>query len=221
LTPAGTGWVIRLPISVLPTLQDYITSGIIPDDATAKKIRSFIVNHKNILIGGSMGSGKTTLENTLLAESVKLDKDKSRWAIIEDCDEVRCTASDHVKIMVNEDVTIDGVPMDWAFAVKRALRLSLSRLIIGEVRSHASVILDAWRVVMPGNLATIHGNDRHEVMDRFEFLLRREGYPIDRREIAKTIGAIICMRRTGVGRVVSDVAEIRGATADGVGYIFA
>jgi Flp pilus assembly CpaF family ATPase len=162
----------------------------------------------------------TTLLNALLAEIVALDKGKSRFALVEDCDELRCDADDYVKLNVDENITVGGVPMDWGFAIKRALRLSLNRIMVGEIRSHASVILDAWRTGHPGNLASIHGGDVHEVMGRFEFLLRREHFPIDRHEIAKTIHGVIVMKKVGAGRIVREVKKIDGVNADGSGYLF-
>lgn len=219
-TPKGTGWVVRLPVGIVPTLQEYIDAGIIESQEMAKKIRGMLVQRRNLLIGGEMGSGKSTLLNALLGEIVALDKGKSRFALVEDCDEMRCDAEDYVKLNVDENITIGGVPMDWGFAIKRALRLSLNRIMVGEIRSHASVILDAWRTGHPGNLASIHGGDAQEVMGRFEFLLRREHFPVDRHEIAKTIHGVIVMKKVGAGRIVREVKRIEGVNADGSGYIF-
>jgi len=218
---AGTTWVMRKPTQDVPTLASYSDNGIIPDSATAARIRAFLSEKLNLLIAGPMGSGKTTLLNAVLSEIDSLFPNKERYALIEDTDELRCTAIDHIKMMTVESDRFnlsDYSGIGYPELVADALRLSATRIIVGELRYGASVLLDAWRTGHPGNLATIHGSTPDEAMGRLEFLLRREGYPIDRREIMATIQGLIVLRKIGSGRIVKHVVRITGVAEHG--YLF-
>jgi Flp pilus assembly CpaF family ATPase len=219
LTPQGVSWIIRKPTAHVPTLESYLESGIISDDEILKRIRRFIAEKLNVLVAGPQGAGKTTLLNAMLAEMSTLFKGRERYALIEDTDELRCPDPDHIKMMTVPDLEVSpGVFIDYPFLIKRALRSSTTRVIVGELRDGASVLMDAWRTGHPGSLATIHGGTPTEVMSRLEFLLRREGFPIDRREIMATIHGIVCMRKVGSGRVIRDVVRISGINEHG--YVF-
>lgn len=164
-------------------------------------IEDFIVTHN------------TTLANTLIAEIDRMNKGRDRWIIIEDTDELRCSNPDHVKLLTNSPLGIN-----WSDLIAFSLRTTGTRIVLGEIRSAARSLLEAWQVGAVGNVATIHGDNADDVMRRFESLLLKEGGAIDRHEISKTIGAIIVIGRVGVGRKVKDVVRIQGVTEHGYSF---
>jgi Flp pilus assembly CpaF family ATPase len=209
----GVMWTIRKPNNTVLTFQDYLDAGIIPSKDILERIRTYISERKNILVAGPMGVGKTTLANTLIAEIDRMNKGRDRWIIIEDTDELRCSNPDHVKLLTNSPLGIN-----WSDLIAFSLRTTGTRIVLGEIRSAARSLLEAWQVGAVGNVATIHGDNADDVMRRFESLLLKEGGAIDRHEISKTIGAIIVIGRVGVGRKVKDVVRIQGVTEHGYSF---
>jgi Flp pilus assembly CpaF family ATPase len=206
----GVMWTIRKPHNEIFTFQDYLDSGVIPNPGLVERMRLFISERKNILVAGPMGAGKTTLANTLIGEIDRYYKSRDRWIVIEDTDELRVSNPDHVKLMTNLPLNVT-----WGDLIAFSLRTTGTRIVLGEVRSAARSLLEAWQVGATGNIATIHGDNPDDVMRRFESLLLKEGGAIDRYEISKTIGALIIIKRIGVGRIVKDVVRITGHTANG------
>jgi Flp pilus assembly CpaF family ATPase len=79
-------------------------------------------------------------------------------------------------------------------------------------------VLEAYTTGSRGNLATIHGGSKEEVLARFEILLRRDGFPVERPAIAQAIGGIAIMRKRGVGRVLREVYRLTAATDKGYSF---
>jgi type IV secretion system protein VirB11 len=206
----GVMWTIRKPNQQILTFDDYLEAGIIPSKAIIERIRGYIEERKNIFVAGPMGSGKTTLANTLIAEIDRMHKGRDRWIIIEDTDELRCSNPDHVKFLTNPTLGID-----WNDLIALSLRTTGTRIVLGEIRSAGRSLLEAWQVGATGNVATIHGDNPDDVMRRFESILLKEGGAINRYEIYKTIGAIIVLNRIGIGRKVQHVVRLQGVTDNG------
>jgi Flp pilus assembly CpaF family ATPase len=211
----GVAWTIRKPNTQVFTFEHYVESGIFQSEAIVHKLRKLIAERKNILVAGAMGSGKTTLTNTLIAEIDKYYKSRDRWLILEDTDELRCTNDDHIKLQTNTALDIG-----FKRLIETSLRLTGTRIVMGEIRSHGRSVLEAWQVGATGNVATIHGDGPEDAMRRFESILLKEGGSIDRHEIASTIHALVCIRRVGVGRLIRDTDVVRISAATANGYTF-
>jgi type IV secretion system protein TrbB len=86
LPPVATApcFSIRKPAARLYTLTDYVSDGVMPEDAAAV-LRASVTARQNILIAGGTSSGKTTLANALLAEMADVDE---RIILIEDTREL-------------------------------------------------------------------------------------------------------------------------------------
>jgi Flp pilus assembly CpaF family ATPase len=63
--------------------------------------------HRNILVIGGTGSGKTTLVNAIINEMVIQDPTE-RVFIIEDTGEIQCAAENYVQYHTSIDVIHDG-----------------------------------------------------------------------------------------------------------------
>jgi P-type conjugative transfer ATPase TrbB len=201
-------FTIRKRASIVFTLDDYVTKGILPA-AGAEVIRHAVVERKNILVAGGTGSGKTTLVNAILAEpAFKND----RIVIIEDTKELQCPADDKVELLTKN--TEPRVTM--TDLLRMTLRLRPDRIIIGEVRGpEALAMLKAWNTGHPGGIATIHANSGADALRRIEDLVGEVSHVVPRRSIASAINLIVFIERIPgiLGRCVSSMIEVSGVTA--------
>lgn len=205
---SGPTWVIRKRIPKILGLQDYIVDGIATEEQVTR-IQRFIDKRFNIFVAGPMGAGKTSLCNAILKEMVTRFPDE-RYGIIEDTPELQCVADDRYEMLTNEDQDVS-----YKSLLDASLRFGATRLCIGELRSGASTLLEAWTTGHSGGLTTIHGASPAEVMRRFEFLLLRDKFPIDRYAIIQAIKAIVIILPYSGGRIIRHVVEITGCSADG------
>lgn len=89
-------------------------------------LTSAISAHRNILVIGGTGSGKTTLVNAIINAMVELDPSE-RVFIIEDTGEIQCAADNFVQYHTSLEVTM-------TMLLKTTLRMRPDRILVGEVR---------------------------------------------------------------------------------------
>src|SRR4051812_39581130 len=85
-----------------------------------------IRDHRNILVVGGTGTGKTTLGNALIAE-VTRQFPHERIVIIEDTAELQCTAENFVQYHTSPEVSMTQL-------LRTTLRMRPDRILVGEVR---------------------------------------------------------------------------------------
>jgi type IV secretion system protein VirB11 len=196
-------FTIRKRASVVFTLDDYVSKGILSADGAAV-IRRAVTDRKNILIAGGTGSGKTTLVNAILAEPAFRS---DRVVIIEDTKELQCPAEDKVELLtksIEPRVTMTDL-------LRMTLRLRPDRIIIGEVRGgEALAMLKAWNTGHPGGVATLHANSAADALRRMEDLVGEVTHVIPRRSIASAVNLIVFIERTTrlPGRHVTELSEV-------------
>ena len=198
-------FTIRKRASIVFTLDDYVTKGIL-SAAGSDVIRRAVVERQNILVAGGTGSGKTTLVNAILAEPAFRD---DRIVIIEDTKELQCPADDKVELLTKN--TEPRVTM--TDLLRMTLRLRPDRIIIGEVRGpEALAMLKAWNTGHPGGVATIHANSAVDALRRIEDLVGEASQIIPKRSIASAVNLLVFIERTVVkpGRIVRSIVEVRG-----------
>ena len=91
---------------------------------TAKQrdtITSAIAAHRNILVIGGTGSGKTTLINAIIHGMVEFDPTE-RVFIIEDTGEIQCTAKNFVQYHTSPEVSMTAL-------LKTTLRMRPDRIL--------------------------------------------------------------------------------------------
>lgn len=129
-------FAIRKKAVAIFTLEQYVESGVL----SAKHrdvIKDAVRQHRNILVIGGTGSGKTTLINAIIFEMVLNDPDE-RIFIIEDTGEIQCAAQNSVQYHTTLDVSMTQL-------LKTTLRMRPDRILVGEVRgAEALDLLDAW-----------------------------------------------------------------------------
>lgn len=158
-------FIIRKHPEVVYTLDEYVDKEQMTK-LQAQKIQDLILTKKNILVAGSMGTGKTTLLNALINE-IAVQCPYDRLYIIEDTPEISCIAEDFIQI---------NTPPDNAGRfVRAALRSSVDRIIFGELRYGAVALelLLAWNTGTPGGLATVHADSAEDAYDRVQELVEQ------------------------------------------------
>jgi type IV secretory pathway ATPase VirB11/archaellum biosynthesis ATPase len=170
LTPRGVAFALRKHRSKPWTLLHFIKNKMISPSAAG--FLSFLIDGQaSILIAGSRGSGKTSLLSALILEIPQ----RFRILTIEDTAEIPVDdfqsygykmQSLITKSIATNTATIEVDPTD---ALRTALRLGESVLILGEVRGvEAKVLFEAMRVGAAGNLimGTLHGSTTRDVYER-------------------------------------------------------
>ncbi len=167
LTFKGIGFAIRKHLDEPLTIENLVKEGLF-----SKRIGAllwFLVNAgASILISGNRGSGKTTLLGALMQ---KLPKDE-RVIVIEDIDELpvkKMMESGYNVVHMRIKAAESGFEKTAEEALRVALRLGESTLVIGEVRGkEARHLFEAMRIGAIGNtvLGTIHGSRVYDVFDR-------------------------------------------------------
>ena len=134
-------------------------------------LMSFIVDGgRAIMIAGGRGSGKTSLLSSLILEMMR----KYRIIIQEDTPELpvemyRRLGYDVLRLKSRSVITRVETELSPEEALRTALRLGDSALIVGEVRSKESTVLfEAMRIGALANVVagTIHGESAYGVFDR-------------------------------------------------------
>lgn len=208
---AQTSFVIRKRATRLITLADYVAGKSLTNEAV-ELLTGLIRDHRNILIVGGTGSGKTTLVNALLHE-IAVQFPTERLVMLEDTHEIQCQADNHLVMRThpNAGVTLQKL-------LRATLRLRPDRIIVGEVRGGEAVeLLKAWNTGHPGGLATIHADSARQGLQRLEQCLSEAMPNINCALIANTIHALVFIQRTPKGRQVTEICQVVGWTAD-AGY---
>lgn len=145
-------------------------------------LRHIVCEHKNIVIAGATGSGKTTIANALINE-VALLQSGERIICIEDTPELDIDVDNKIKLLTTPQVGM-------ATLLKSALRLRPDRIIVGEVRSvEALDLIDALSTGHGGGITTIHAGSVLQALHRLSLLISRN--PLAPKQIEATIAQAI------------------------------
>jgi len=171
LSPDGTAFAFRLHKITPWTLPQFIDVKYL-NPLAAGLISFFIDNQATTLITGSRGSGKTSLVGSCILEITK----NTRILVQEDTMEIPVPYMKKIGFNIQRLKTRPAIGAETGTtevapeaALRTALRLGDSALIIGEVRSReAKVLYEAMRVGAAGNIVmgTIHGDSAYSVWDR-------------------------------------------------------
>jgi len=155
---------MRRPAAKIFTLEEYLANGQLQKEEY-NLICEYIKERKNILIGGSTGSGKTTFTNAILKKMVEYTPN-DRFYIVEDVPELQCPARDKTFVSVNRKCAAE--------AVRTALRWTPNRIIFGEVRygEVADELIKSWNTGHTGNVTTIHADNASSMLLRMQDILK-------------------------------------------------
>ena len=197
-------FAIRKRAVAIFTLEQYVEAGIMTADQLAV-IKAAIKAHRNILVIGGTGSGKTTLVNAIINEMVVLDP-AERVVIIEDTGEIQCAAKNFIQYHTSIDVPMTTL-------LKTTLRMRPDRILVGEVRGPEALdLLMAWNTGHEGGAATLHANNTKAGLSRLAMLISM--HPDSPKPIEPLIGeavhVVVHIARTPDGRRVQGILEVSG-----------
>ncbi len=171
LSPDGSAFAFRLHKITPWTLPQFIDVDFLTPLA-AGLLSFFIDMQATMLITGSRGSGKTSLLGSCMLEIPQ----NSRVIVQEDTLELPVPYMKKVGFNVQRLKTRSPISVSKTEtevspeeALRTALRLGDSALIVGEIRSkEAKVLYEAMRIGAAGNIVigTVHGDSAYSVWDR-------------------------------------------------------
>lgn len=203
IVPAPT-FAIRKKAVAIFTLDQYVESGIMTA-AQKDVLVEAVAAHRNILVIGGTGSGKTTLVNAIINQMVITDP-AERVFIIEDTGEIQCAAENHVQFHTSLDVSMTAL-------LKTTLRMRPDRILVGEVRgAEALDLLDAWNTGHEGGAATLHANNATAGLARLKSLITRNSAAPAEIEplIGEVVHIVVHIARTPSGRRIQEILEVSG-----------
>ena len=171
-------------------------------------LEQLVRRRANVLLTGATSTGKTTLLAALLGRCRRGE----RIVVVEDTAELHIPDR-HVVRLETRRATADGLRTIGADElVRTALRLRPDRLVIGEFRGdEALAAVQALNTGHDGSFATCHANSAIDGLRRLEGLILQAApaWPMTaiRRQVSRTIDAVVHVERTPNGRSVAEVIE--------------
>lgn len=133
-------------------------------DFSSYLANKIVQEHKNILIAGSTGSGKTTFINSLL----QLADEDEHVIIAEDTFELASPHTNYTRFLSQD---IEGYSLENYLSY--AMRMRPDRIILGELRSYEVIpFLLALNTGHKGLMSTIHANDSRDAIKRIALLYK-------------------------------------------------
>ncbi len=197
-------FAIRKKAVAIFTLEQYVATGTM-SARHCEILENAVRKHRNILVIGGTGSGKTTLVNAIINEMTK-ESPNERVCIIEDTGEIQCSAVNFVQYHTSLDVPMTTL-------LKVILRMRPDRILVGEVRgAEALDLLDAWNTGHEGGAATLHANNAAAGLDRLKSLISRNPFAPSHIEplIGEAVHLVVHITRIPEGRRIQEILEISG-----------
>jgi pilus assembly protein CpaF len=191
------------------TLDELVRIQSIKPEGAALLERA-ISDHKNLIVSGGTGTGKTSLLNAL---SQKIDP-RERIVVIEESSELKL----HQPHTVYLEARAESTEETQAFTVRdlfvNSLRMRPDRIIVGEVRrGEALELVQSMLSGHSGSLATLHASSPQTAAIRLETLCMMSDVQLPvyvaRAQVAAAIDIIVQVTRTSNGhRRISEIAEL-------------
>ncbi len=168
----------------------------------------------NVVVAATMGGGKTTLCQALLAAV----PDHERIDTIEDTPELRLAEygiHPNTYERLTRDANQDGHGRhSMADHIRDSKRANAAKLVVGEIRGEGcEALLDAMSSGLDGCLVTLHSQPGKGVLEKLVAYACSEGAEPDfaRRQIAAAVDLCVWLGRNDAGeRVVADVTQLTG-----------
>ncbi|MBF0311840.1 MAG: Flp pilus assembly complex ATPase component TadA [Oligoflexia bacterium] len=200
----------KFPEKVL-TYKDLVAFGSMTTEM-ADFLRVSVEAHRNIVVSGGTGSGKTTLIN-LLGGFIPANE---RIITCEDSAELRLP-QEHVVRLETKHPSLEGEGgVDIRCLVKQCLRMRPDRIVVGECRGGETLdMLQAMNTGHDGSLTTVHSNNARDCMGRLETLVQYSGAGLTQRAIREMISSAVHMvvqqsRLDDGSRKVIQITELSG-----------
>ncbi|WP_433794491.1 CpaF family protein [Actinoplanes sp. CA-252034] len=211
----GSSLTIRKFAAVPLTIGDLLTYGTL-NRAAAEFLEGCVRGHRNVVVSGGTGSGKTTILN-VLSGFVPTDE---RIVTIEDAAELQL-AQEHVVRLESRPANSEGRgTITTRDLVRNALRMRPDRIVVGEVRDSAALdMLQAMNTGHDGSLTTLHANSPRDALSRMETMVLMAGMDLPSRairdQITSAVDLILQVSRFKDGtRKVTHITEVVGMEGD-------
>ena len=206
----GTITIRKFPENRL-TYKDLVNFGSMTQNM-ADFLRISVEAHRNTVVSGGTGSGKTTLINMLGG----FIPSNERIITCEDSAELDFP-QDHVVSLETKPPSLEGEgAVDIRCLVKQTLRMRPDRIVVGECRGGETLdMLQAMNTGHDGSLTTVHSNTPRDCMSRLETLVQYAGTGISPKAIKEMIASAVHMvvqqsRLEDGSRKVMNITEVGG-----------
>jgi len=194
------------------TLTDLIEYGSINEEAV-EFLEICVALHKNIIISGGTGTGKTSLLGALSRAIPEIE----RTIVIEDTSELRLVQPHVVYLEVQrpDEYERGGLTIRQLFVA--SLRMRPDRIIVGEVRGGEALdMIQAMLSGHSGSLSTVHASTTRDALVRLETLSLMSDVEIPvyvaRAQVASAIDLLVQVDRFAEdgSRRVTRITEVLG-----------
>lgn len=195
--------------------KDLVKFGSMTEEM-ADFLRISVEAHRNLIVSGGTGSGKTTLINVLGG----FIQSNERIITCEDSAELNFP-QDHVVRLETRPPSLEGDgEIDIRCLVKQTLRMRPTRIVVGECRGGETLdMLQAMNTGHDGSMTTVHSNTPRDALSRLETLVQYAGAGLPQRAIKEMIASAVHMivqqsRIDDGSRKVMYITEIGGLQGD-------
>lgn len=189
---------LRIPPRAVMSLADLAERRTVTyRDATL--LEDAVNHHRNIIISGGTGSGKTTIANALLQLVTN-----ERLVVIEDNPEIIPVARNRVMMLTSDRFTLRS-------AVQASLRLRPDRIIVGEIRDGGTALdlIKAWLTGHPGGIATVHADSAAGTKRRLRALMQEVVVTPSDADLEAAIDVIVYVaKEVRQGKIERKVQEV-------------
>ena len=209
-------FAVRKRASRVFTLDQYVQAKILTPEQKEYLCKA-IRDHRNVLVTGSAGSGKTTFVNSMIGEATA-QYPAERLIIIEDTGELQCAAANYVQYHTSPERTMTDL-------VRTSLRMRPDRILVGEVRGPEALdLLMAWNTGHEGGIATVHANNAEAGLSRLVTLVSMHANAPRSIEalVGEAVDVLVHIERKegGAGRIVREVLAVKKWDGAGGEYVF-
>ncbi len=179
-------------------------------------LNSLVLVHRNVVVSGGTGSGKTTLINALSA----FIPEGERIVTVEDAAELQLKQRHVVRMETKIPSAESATEVTTRDCIRNALRMRPERIIVGECRGGEALdMLQAMNTGHDGSLTTVHANNPRDCLSRLETLVLMSGVDMPvlvvRKQIASAIHYIVQASRLRDGsRKITHITEVQRMEGD-------
>lgn len=150
---------IRIPNDERYPLESFVLGDKVKEHGfDYEKLKSLIIEKKNVLVSGGTGSGKTSFLNSLLGE-INLN---DRIVTIEDSKELLIENDNRTEILISKQ----GKGMSYEDAINSAMRLRPDRIFLGEIDTRNTLtFLRLANTGHDGMVSTLHANTAESAIE--------------------------------------------------------